>query len=58
MTYEEAMRLLARVREGIYYPVELVSEALAMTGDRDYDYQVPPADMIDFVQNLRRAGQL
>lgn len=33
MTYETAMRILDRIREGWSYPAKIVDEALRMTGD-------------------------
>jgi hypothetical protein len=35
MNYFQAMRLLDRVKEGVPYPVRLISEALILTGDLD-----------------------
>ena len=33
MTYEDAIKILDRVREGIAYPEHVISAALRMTGD-------------------------
>jgi hypothetical protein len=35
MTYEMAMRILDRVREGVHYPESIITKALEMTGDLD-----------------------
>ena len=35
MNYFEAMRLLDKVKEGVPYPVRLITEALILTGDLD-----------------------
>jgi hypothetical protein len=35
MTYEMAMRILDKVREGIPYPESIITKALEMTGDID-----------------------
>ena len=35
MTYEMAMKILDRVREGIPYPESIITKALEMTGDID-----------------------
>jgi hypothetical protein len=35
MSHYEAMRLLDKVKEGVPYPVRLISEALILTGDLD-----------------------
>jgi len=35
MSHYEAMRLLDRVKEGVPYPVRLITEALILTGDLD-----------------------
>ena len=35
MNYYQAMRLLDRVKEGVPYPVRLITEALILTGDLD-----------------------
>lgn len=37
MTYEMAVKILDRVREGIYYPERIVTQALILTGDLDAD---------------------
>jgi len=37
MTYDMAVKILDRVREGIYYPERIVTEALILTGDLDPD---------------------
>lgn len=58
MSYEEAMKLLDRVKDGAQYPPEVVAEALAMTGDRRHATQVPYSDIAEFVQSLRQAGAL
>jgi hypothetical protein len=33
MTYEDAMRILDKVRDGIPYPVKIINIALELTGD-------------------------
>lgn len=33
MTYEDAVKILDRVREGIAYPEHVITQALTMTGD-------------------------
>ncbi len=33
MTYEQAQKILDRVREGVYYPESIVDFALQLTGD-------------------------
>jgi len=33
MTYEDAIKILDRVREGISYPEHVITQALMMTGD-------------------------
>ena len=35
MTYEQAIKILDRVREGIAYPKHTINAALRMTGDLD-----------------------
>jgi hypothetical protein len=35
MSHYQAMRLLDRVKEGVPYPVRLITEALILTGDLD-----------------------
>jgi hypothetical protein len=35
MTYEMAMKILDKVREGIPYPESIITKALEMTGDLD-----------------------
>jgi hypothetical protein len=35
MSHYEAMRLLDKVKEGVPYPVRLITEALILTGDLD-----------------------
>jgi hypothetical protein len=35
MTYEQAQKILDRVREGVYYPDRIVDFALQLTGDLD-----------------------
>jgi hypothetical protein len=35
MNYFQAMRLLDKVKEGVPFPVRLISEALILTGDLD-----------------------
>lgn len=35
MTYEQAIKILDRVREGIAYPEHVISAALRITGDLD-----------------------
>lgn len=37
MTYEQAQKILARVREGVHYPAAIVDKALFLTGDLDRD---------------------
>lgn len=37
MTYNMAVKILDRVREGIYYPERIVTQALILTGDLDPD---------------------
>jgi hypothetical protein len=37
MTYEMAIKILDKVREGIPYPESIITKALQMTGDID-DY--------------------
>jgi hypothetical protein len=48
MTYEQAQRLLDRVREGKTYPSRLVDYALFLTGDFDA-YEKVRGDKIDGV---------
>ena len=33
MTYDLAVRILDRVRDGIFYPAEIIHQALVLTGD-------------------------
>ena len=35
MSHHDAMRLLDKVKEGVPYPVRLITEALILTGDLD-----------------------
>ena len=35
MTYEQAQKILDRVREGVYYPDRIIDFALQRTGDLD-----------------------
>jgi len=35
MTYDQAQKILDRVREGVYYPDRIVDFALQLTGDLD-----------------------
>mgnify|MGYP000005039638 CR=1 FL=1 len=35
MSHFDAMRLLDKVKEGVPYPVRLITEALILTGDLD-----------------------
>jgi hypothetical protein len=35
MNYFEAMRLLDKVKEGVPYPLHLITKALILTGDLD-----------------------
>ena len=51
MNYFEAMRLLDRVKEGVPYPVRLITEALILTGD--LDEQIP---MVYSRKNISNAG--
>lgn len=37
MTYEQAQKILNRVREGVHYPAAIVDKALFLTGDLDRD---------------------
>jgi hypothetical protein len=58
MTYQEAVRLLDRVKDGVHYPDEVVAEALAMTGDKQHASDLPCPEIEEFVQALRQAGAL
>lgn len=33
MSHHDAMRLLDKVREGVFYPLHLINKALELTGD-------------------------
>jgi hypothetical protein len=35
MSHHQAMKLLDRVKEGVPYPLRLITEALILTGDLD-----------------------
>lgn len=35
MTYEKAMQILDRVRDGVNYPIWVINKALELTGDID-----------------------
>ena len=35
MSHHDAMKLLDKVKEGVPYPVRLITEALILTGDLD-----------------------
>lgn len=35
MTYEKAVQILDRVRDGVYYPEWVITKALELTGDID-----------------------
>jgi hypothetical protein len=35
MTYEKAMQILDKVREGVNYPAWVINKALELTGDID-----------------------
>lgn len=37
MTYQMAVKILDRAREGIYYPERIITQALILTGDIDPD---------------------
>jgi hypothetical protein len=58
MTYAEANKLLDHVKDGTRYPTEVISEALAMTGDGDHATQLPCPEIDDFVQALKQSGAL
>lgn len=47
MTYEQAQRLLDRVREGKTYPSRLVDYALFLTGDFDAYEKVRSPGMVE-----------
>ena len=48
MTYEQAQKILNRVREGVHYPARIVDKALFLTGDLDR-YEEDGGDKIDGV---------
>lgn len=35
MTYQKAMQILDKVREGVHYPAWVINKALELTGDID-----------------------
>lgn len=35
MTYEMAVKILNRVRDGVFYPEAMITQALTLTGDYD-----------------------
>lgn len=58
MTYAEATRLLDQVKDGVRYPTEVITEALAMTGDGEHATQLPCPEIEVFIEALRHSGAL
>jgi hypothetical protein len=52
------MRILDMCKDGVEYPIAVVVEALAMTGDADHATQIPCPEMEEFVAALRQSGAL
>jgi hypothetical protein len=48
MTYDQAKKILDRVKAGVFYPREIVDRALRLTGDLD-DHETDGGDKIDGV---------
>jgi hypothetical protein len=58
MTYHEAQMLLDAVKDGQPVPLDVVTEALFMTGDGEDSTDLPCPDIQAFVQAMRDAGLL
>jgi hypothetical protein len=58
MTHADAVRILDMSKDGVEYPIAVVVEALAMTGDADHESQIPCPEMEEFVAALRQSGAL
>jgi hypothetical protein len=58
MTHADAVRILDMSKDGVEYPIAVVVEALAMTGDADHASQIPDPEMAEFVAALRQSGAL
>lgn len=58
MTLQEANKLLDHSKDGKPIPVEVIDEALFMTGDGAGWIDFPCPAIEDFVESMRKAGLL
>ena len=58
MTYTDAKRILDLSKDGVDYPIALIVESLATTGDTERHTALPCQEINEFVDALRKSGAL
>jgi hypothetical protein len=58
MNHDEATKILDMAKDGQPIPEDVLTEALFMTGDAGCWRDIPCPDVLQFVQDMRKAGLL